>query len=258
MPEPKAYRRSLSYSRRVKPGYQTDLAYIHDTGFTDFTRRSAPGLLGILRRHKIERGLVVDLGCGSGVWAETLISHGYEVLGIDSSPSMLRLARRRAPKARFTRASLFHARLPKCAAITAVGECLNYAFDRSANVKLEDLFRRVHKALAPGGVFIFDIAEPGRVGPVPTQNFFLGSDWAVLVRNEGDRRRRLLTRHMTIFRRIGTSRRHTTEIHHQNLFQPSRIEAALKVSGFTVTRRLGYGGLRLGKGRSVFIARNPH
>ena len=44
--------------------YARDLAYIHDTGFTAFVRKAAPGLLRLLRRYGIHSGLVVDAGCG--------------------------------------------------------------------------------------------------------------------------------------------------------------------------------------------------
>ena len=52
--------------------YDRDLAYIHDTGFTSFARNAAPGLLRLLRRNRVRDGLVVDVGCGSGVWAGEL------------------------------------------------------------------------------------------------------------------------------------------------------------------------------------------
>jgi len=76
-------------------GYGADLAYIHDAGFGDFARKSAPGLLAILRQAGIRGGLVVDLGCGSGIWAAELTRRGYDVLGIDISRAMIRLARAR-------------------------------------------------------------------------------------------------------------------------------------------------------------------
>ncbi|MFY9574661.1 MAG: class I SAM-dependent methyltransferase, partial [Blastocatellia bacterium] len=65
----------------MKGSYKDDLAYIHDTGFGDFARTAAPGLLEILRTNRIVTGLVVDLGCGSGLWAQALSRAGYEVLG---------------------------------------------------------------------------------------------------------------------------------------------------------------------------------
>src|SRR5689334_5247848 len=74
--------------RKMTPAdaYQDDLAYIHDAGFGGFARGSAPGLLTLFRRNGITGGLVVDLGCGSGIWANELAGSGYQVLGVDISP----------------------------------------------------------------------------------------------------------------------------------------------------------------------------
>jgi len=63
-------------------GYQEDLAYIHDVGFGTFSSESAPALLEILHQKGINKGLVVDLGCGSGIWAKALTQAGYDVLGV--------------------------------------------------------------------------------------------------------------------------------------------------------------------------------
>ncbi len=62
----------------MKEFYKEDLAFIHDTGHSDFALKSAPGILDILRRNEIRDGLVVDLGCGSGLWAEQLVKAGYQ------------------------------------------------------------------------------------------------------------------------------------------------------------------------------------
>ncbi len=75
--------------------YKDDLAYIHDVGFGDFARNSAPGLLEILQSHGVLTGLVVDLGCGSGIWARELVRAGYQVLGIDISPEYVSAAEKR-------------------------------------------------------------------------------------------------------------------------------------------------------------------
>ena len=78
----------------MKPEYDTDLAYIHHVGYSDYVRNAAPGLLAILRSKGIKSGLVVDLGCAGGLWARELTSHGYDALGIDISPAMFALARK--------------------------------------------------------------------------------------------------------------------------------------------------------------------
>lgn len=239
------------------PAYRDDLAYIHDVAFSDFVRDAIPGLLKILRRSRIERGLVLDLGCGSGTWARELTRAGYDALGIDISDAMLNLARKRAPKARFVHASLFRIDLPHCAAVTAVGECVNYLFDRkNSRQELARFFLRVHTALASGGVFIFDVAEPGRCGPgVSVLKSFQGHDWALLLRAEEDRKRGLLTRRITVFRRIGKLYRRSEEVHRLRLYRRSQITRQLEGAGFRVRVLRGYGQKPFSPGHVAFVAR---
>ena len=87
--------------------YGDDLAYIHDAGFGEVARGAAELLVTRLHSNRIRAGLVTDLGCGSGILAAALTEAGYDVLGVDLSESMLALAAARAPRASFTRASLF-------------------------------------------------------------------------------------------------------------------------------------------------------
>ncbi len=238
--------------------YQTDLAFIHDTGFGDFSRKAAPGLLEILRSKGIHKGLVVDLGCGSGIWARALTEAGYEVLGIDISAAMIQLARLKAPRAKFIIGSLFQTTLPTCAAITSLGECLNYQFDQHNKTDLTAFFKRVYTVLCPGGVFIFDIAEPGYVNGVnPQKTFVEGKSWAILVEKEEDRRNETLTRNMTIFRKVGKLYRRSEEVHRVQLYRNIAIARELRSLGFKVRPMGGCGELRFRKAVVGFSATKP-
>lgn len=239
------------------PSYESGLAYIHDTGFGDFSRSAAPGLLRLLGRSGIHKGLVVDLGCGSGIWARALTDAGYGVLGIDLSPAMLKLARKKAPNAKFLHSSYLDASLPSCAAVTSIGECLGYRFDKNNRFPaLRRLFKRVHDALLPGGIFVFDLAAPGR-GSGPSQRNFQGGDWAMLVDYGEDKRQNIFTRHIAIFRKTGQTYRRGAETHRLNLYHPPDIVAALRQVGFKVRRLRDYGGIPFPKGLHAFLARKP-
>ena len=236
-------------------GYQEDLAYIHDVGFGNFSRESAPGLLEILRQKGIEKGLVVDLGCGSGIWANALTQASYDVLGIDISHAMVNLARKKAPLAKFQTASLLRVKLPKCDAITSIGECLNYQFDEHTQTDLLELFARIYEALRPGGIFIFDIAEPGYVsGDNPQKTYCEGEDWAILLQKEEDKKENKLTRKMTIFRQVGNLYRKTEEIHCVQLYKASEIAKQLRQVGFRVRITRGYGKFKFRNAQVGFLA----
>jgi SAM-dependent methyltransferase len=239
--------------------YHEDLAYIHDAGYGGYARSAAPVLLGALRRRGLDRGLVIELGCGSGILAAEISAAGYEVLGFDLSPGMIALARQRAPQARFRRQSLWAADFPACVAVVAIGECFNYLFDEGNTDKaLGKLFRRVFAALCPEGLFLFDAAEPGRVpGSGVLYHNREGEDWAVLVALEEDRPRRLLTRRITSFRRVGKLYRRSHEVHQQRLLAGTELAGRLREVGFRVRLLRGYGPLRFPPGHVGLLARKP-
>lgn len=242
----------------MKNWYKEDLAYIHDVGFSDYALNSAPGILEILNRHKIAEGLIVDLGCGSGLLAQEFSKAYYRVFGIDISKSLLDLARKRVPNAEFCTGSLFKVGIPPCNVVISIGECLNYLFDADNNSQtLVQLFRRIYKALIPGGIFVFDVAEPGQVRTGTTKGFTEGEDWIVLVEKEEDRERRILIRRIITFRKIGEHYRRDDEVHHLQLYKATEVAKELRQVGFRVQIVRRYGQYNLPKAHAAFVARKP-
>ena len=220
--------------------YGTDLAWIHHVGFGGFAREAAPGIIAALRRRGIDRGLVVDAGCGSGILARALTDAGYDVLGIDVSPAMIALARATAAEAAFRVESLDDAELPPCAAIVAAGEVLNY-------VDIRRFIPRAAAALRPGGVLLFDVAEDARPGELRIG----GEDWSVIAIKTGEGRR--LTRRILTFREAGGEVRRGEETHTIELYDRAAVETICSEAGFHVTRRRSYGARRLPKGCAVYL-----
>ena len=235
--------------------YRTDLAYIHHEGFSGYARQSAPGLLRFLRENGADEGLIVDLGCGNGVWPRALIASGYRTIGVDASAAMIRLARTMVPGAEFVVSDIDQYRLPRCAGVTSIGEVLSYVFHRDeGNKRFFAFLRRVYTALQPGGVFIFDIATNGRApAGMPRKGFWTGDDWAVLVEAvaEGD----VISRHLTSFRKRGRCWRRSTEVHRLRMYEPDAIQADLRSIGFVVKRVRAFGGYRFHSGHAAFVCR---
>jgi SAM-dependent methyltransferase len=172
---------------------------------------------------------------------------------------MVSIARRRVPDAEFRLASLFKVDIPLCNAVTSLGECLNYLFDPDNDHQtLVGLFRRIHEALAPGGVFVFDIAEPGQVAQGTTaRGFSEGEDWVVLVEKEEDRGLGTLTRRIISFRKVGEHYRRAEEVHRLRLYEPTDVARELRRVGFRVRTTRSYGRYRLSRAHAAFVARKP-
>ena len=64
--------------------YSTDLAYIHDVGFGELAERAGPEAIRILGTRGLRRGLLVEVGCGSGTLARHLVDAGYDIVGFDN------------------------------------------------------------------------------------------------------------------------------------------------------------------------------
>jgi SAM-dependent methyltransferase len=239
--------------------YRDDLAFIHDGGFGHFARGAAPLLLDELRRRGVDSGLVVELGCGSGILSEQVAAGGFNVLGIDISPAMVALARQRVPGGSFRVESLLTAELPPCVAVVAVGECFNYLFDADHSWEgVRRVLGRAFEALTPGGLLLFDADEPGRVpGPGPSRTWAEGDGWAVLVTAEEDRQQGLLTRHITSFRRFGELYRRDHEVHRLRLLPRAEVVSWLEGLGFQVQILASYGPVPLLPGYAGFLARKP-
>jgi SAM-dependent methyltransferase len=240
------------------PVYSEDLAYIHDSGFDGFAASAAPGLIHILHRHHIRPAArspyapyIVELGCGGGTLARHLVDAGFDVLGIDVSPAMIRLARARVPDARFRVASLADAVLPTCQAVMAIGEVVTYV--PGGLPALRRWFRRVHRALDPGGLLIFDFLESAERRTFAPRTRF-GDDWALSARADVDRTGRLLTRRMTMVRMVGRACRHSRETHRVRIHHRLAIEGALARAGFSVAMRRSFGRCRLLPGDVAVVA----
>ena len=80
------------------PYYRADLALVHHLGFGRHADVCAPGILALLEPIRARDGLVVELGCGSGLLTRYLVDAGHRVIVTDASPAMVDLAR--CPRAR--------------------------------------------------------------------------------------------------------------------------------------------------------------
>jgi SAM-dependent methyltransferase len=219
--------------------YARDLARIHDEGYGDFARAAACELLQRIRPP----GLVVELGCGTGISSAIVAAAGFEVLGVDASDDMLAIARERLPAATLVHASAWEADIPPCSAVTAFGEVLNYT--NAGAGELAALCARVHERLAPGGLFLFDLATIGR-GSATHRNE--GDGWEMESRTVEDGR--TLTRRIA----ITVDGRRSEETHALHLYEREEVRKCLEGLGFGTETLEGYCDFGFWPGYAGFAA----
>jgi SAM-dependent methyltransferase len=245
-------------ARSRKADYGPDLAFVHHAGFGDFARAASSGLLELLRAEGVSEGLVVDLGCGSGIWARALLGEGYAVLGVDASSSMLALARRNAPGARWKRGSAYDVELPRCDAVTAIGEVLGYLPPGTTRPPPHArLFRKLYRALRPGGVLAFDLLVRGRDRPLAYRSWREGKSWSILHEIREHAQHARLERRIVTFRRHGATWRRSEELHRVVVAETRAVLRNLRAAGFQARTAQGYGRFPMLERRLAFIARKP-
>ncbi len=105
-----------------------------------------------------ERNTVLDLGCGTGTLTEMLARRGYDMIGIDNAPEMLRIAMDKREKSGLDILYLLQDMRSfelygAVGAVVSVCDSVNYLLEEEDVVQT---FRLVNNYLFPEGVFIFD------------------------------------------------------------------------------------------------------
>lgn len=112
---------------------------------------------------KQEFPLLLDLGCGPGLYAEEFLKQNYNVYGLDFSPSSIQYAQERLkvyakPSAQFYVGDFTRAAYPSgCDAAVMIYGIFGNLYDTDRDRVLKKLW----KALRPGGRFVFDVFTEG-------------------------------------------------------------------------------------------------
>lgn len=98
---------------------------------------------------------VLDLGCGTGNSSEPFVREGLSVTGLDRSPEMLAIARRKLPEATFVEADFTAFSLGRTFdLVVSIFDSLNNLLEPEDFVRCAE---RARAHLNPGGAFIFDV-----------------------------------------------------------------------------------------------------
>jgi SAM-dependent methyltransferase len=237
------------------PYYRRDLARVHHLGFGFHADACAPGVLALLGPVRERRGLVVELGCGSGLLTRHLVDAGHRVIATDASPAMLDLARSFVSEAEDIRqVALPDDPIPVADAVVSVGHVLSYLADAAA---VDRAFVAIANALRPGGVFAIDLCDlewaEARLGLTDAGR--ADEHWAIVTRYSIPSPDRFVREMTTFLRDDDGSWRRDDERHENVLIDTARIPALLAPHGVEVTVAEAFGDEVLPAGLRAIVGR---
>ena len=206
-------------------------------------RKRADFLLKLLGKSRIPVHTVLDLACGTGTMTCLLAEAGFEMIGVDQSEDMLaEAAGKQVSEGKIPPIYLQQSmeKLDLYGTVEAAVCCLdslNYLTDAHA---LRRTLQRLHLFVAPGGVFLFDINSPEKLRGLDGQVFLdEGEDVYCVWRTEFDKRSRICTYGMDIFRREGDMWRRSQEEHYEKAWEVEELKGFLQEAGFGHIRTYG-------------------
>ena len=157
----------------------------------------------ISREYKGTPELVLDLGCGTGSMTLELAARGYDMTGIDYSPEMLDVARRRAEEQGADVLWLCQdmRSFELYGTVDVAVCCLDSLNHLTSPADLDKCLSLVHNYLAPDGLFIFDVNGKYKFENVYSdRTYAMEEDGAVcLWQNSYNPRTRLCDFYITLF-----------------------------------------------------------
>lgn len=193
----------------------------------------------------LSRRRMLDLACGTGAAALIFATAGFEVIGIDRSPAMLRHARRRAEQnhlpitflRRTMRRLLMDPDIPtepesrllsrhSFDLITCFGGSLHYLI---GDDDLQSVCNDVAELLRPGGFFIFDLisVDDFATRDECDQVIYDDQNYLVYQRLNYDPNRRLATRRIGWFTREIERWWRSEETHVERAWNNAEVQTAL-------------------------------
>lgn len=218
------------YDRVMRPvGYEMWADYIEELA----------GLYGRRPRR------ILDLACGTGNSSLPFARRGYEVTGIDGSPEMLAIARKKAAEAglpvKFIQGDMRSFTLPEPVdLVVCLFDSINYLLDPADVARAA---RSVLEALAPDGLFVFDANTRYRLSNIDDEILvFDEDDYCLVWRNSYDVSREVWRAELTGFVRAGNasdrgedgSFSRFRETHEERAYGPEELSWACEQGGLEV------------------------
>jgi len=244
-----------SIPKRETPYYRDDLALVHHLGFGFHADACAPGIISLLEPIRKSEGLVVEIGCGSGLLTSHLVRAGLRVIATDASDAMLNLTKRFAPGAHeIQRLSLPRDQIPQADAIVGVGHALNYLDNES---QVEEALGAIAASLRPGGIMAIDLCDLkwGEARVNEPAKVWRTDDWALMTETSLPAPNQYVRIMTTFVRQEDGTWRRDDERHDNVLIDTSKVPEMLARHGVDAAVAASFGDEQLLTGLVAVVGR---
>lgn len=140
----------------MKQPYQRFARHYHEGHYTQFARWVSETVFPHFQQAlSFQPQSLLDLACGSGIFAAHMAAKGLRVTGLDISPMMLEIAREQSSSVNWVEGDMSRLKLAeRFDCVTCFFDSLNYLLHAE---ELARTFQAVSAHLNPGGYFIFDM-----------------------------------------------------------------------------------------------------
>lgn len=129
----------------------------------------------IVEKHNGKKGILLDLGCGTGSLSEEMSLLSYDVIGVDNSQEMLSVALEKKLKKELPIQYLYQdmTKLDMFGTIDVIISALD-SINHLKNIDaVKETFDRVALFCEPGGLFIFDVNTEYKHEKIIANNTFI-------------------------------------------------------------------------------------
>ena len=184
---------------------------------------------------------VAELGCGTGSLTKQLAERGFQMTALDLSPDMLSMAEQkcRGLDVLFLCQDMSHLTLP--APADAVISCLDSVNYVTRPAALRRTFRRAYRALAPGGLFLFDVKTPAALEGADGQTYLdEDEDLFCVWRGDYSHKRRVCGYGLDLFvRERDGSWSRAGAYHEEYAYTSEQLDSFLREAGFQTIQVYG-------------------
>ena len=231
----------------------TGFAFVYDL-FMDETPYEKWGAFieKSLKEYGIAQGIVLDLGCGTGIMTEYLARKGYDMIGVDNSYDMLDVAsKKQAERMAAAKPEEDYNILYLCqdmrefelygtvAAVYSICDSINYITDPD---DLLTVFKLVNNYLDPKGLFLFDFNTDYKYREVIGDTVIAENrdEGSFIWENTYDEKTKINEYDLTIFspsEQKGLYEKHE-EVHYQRGYTLSEMKALIEKAGMIFEKAL--------------------